>query len=393
MAEYEYQALTTTGERVRGRLTAADETAAHRELAARGWTVIDLLWCPAVDDDGTLREEEVTTLVHAVGAAATSRVPLEVTLAVLAEEKDDPRLADIARRLAEQLQRGVTIDQAVADLDQELPPEVRGLMRAGIESGDLAGTFERFAQQRLESQRIGRRIRAAIAYPLLILAILVPLLLFLSIYVIPMFGEMYEEFELDLPAITFLILQTAEQLPGLIGGLLLLVLVMPIVLRVLGGRWLFHRVRAATPLLGRLWTWSGQREFAGLLASFLDLRLPMTSAVAHTGQMMSDRNVARACQRVSQRLETGQSLSACLSQSIHFDRTLVALVAWGETHGLLPEALRIATEVFDDRVEQQTSLVRRLLPPVTLVAVATLMFFVIVGLMIPLITLIEGLSK
>ena len=68
-------------------------------------------------------------------------------------------------------------------------------------------------------------------------------------------------------------------------------------------------------------------------------------------------------------------------------------MAWGEQHGLLPEALSVATELFDDRIEQQASLVRRLLPPVTLVVVATMMFFVLVALMLPLVTLIESLSQ
>jgi type II secretory pathway component PulF len=99
-----------------------------------------------------------------------------------------------------------------------------------------------------------------------------------------------------------------------------------------------------------------------------------------------------ACRRARDRLEGGQSLSGSLSQSIHFDQLLVALVAWGERHTLLAEALGIATEVFDDRIEQRASLIQRILPPVTLIVVATLMFFTIIGLMIPLIQLLQGLS-
>jgi type II secretory pathway component PulF len=119
----------------------------------------------------------------------------------------------------------------------------------------------------------------------------------------------------------------------------------------------------------------------------------MPSAVASTAQVLSDRNVARACERASSRVEEGQTLSSSLEQSIHFDRSLVALVGWGERHGALPEALRVATDLFDDHVEQQASLVRRVLPPLALLTVATLMFFVIVGLMVPMVKLIEGLSQ
>jgi type II secretory pathway component PulF len=139
--------------------------------------------------------------------------------------------------------------------------------------------------------------------------------------------------------------------------------------------------------------WAGQREFAAQLASFLSLGLPMPSAVALTAQVLSDRNVAHACKLVRNRVTSGQALSQSLNQSIHFDRSLVALVGWGEKHGALLEALGVARDLFDDQVEQQASLVRRILPPLALVTVGTLMFFVIIALMIPMANLIEGLSR
>jgi type IV pilus assembly protein PilC len=216
--------------------------------------------------------------------------------------------------------------------------------------------------------------------------------LFISAFVIPMFEDIFKEFDILLPAVTQLVLETGKQLPGVIFGLLSFLVGVPILLRILGGRWVYHRARSATPFVGSLWMWCAQREFAALLASFMDLRLPLVNAVAHTGEVMSDRNLSRACRRVSQRLETGQPLSASLTQSIHFDRSLVTLIAWGEQHNVVPEALRIATEVFDDRIEQQASLIQRLLPPITLIVVGVMIFVVIIGLMVPLVKLVEALS-
>ena len=101
------------------------------------------------DREGTMSGKQVSILLEAVGSAASSQMPLEVTLAALAEEKEDPRLAAIARRLVTELERGVPVEQAVKGLERQLPAEVRGLLRAGIESGDLAGTLTRFTDQRL----------------------------------------------------------------------------------------------------------------------------------------------------------------------------------------------------------------------------------------------------
>jgi type II secretory pathway component PulF len=339
-----------------------------------------------------LRDEELTTLVQAMGAAAGGRIPLEVTLAALGDEREDRRLAAVARRLSNELAQGVPIEQALSRLDRHLPREIRGLLRAGVESGDLAGTFERFADQRLASKRLSRRIQAAIAYPLMVVAILVPLALFASLHIIPQIGAIYEEFDLELWSVTEWVLQTAKQLPPMIAGIMSFAIGLPLLLRIIGGRWLFHRVRSAIPVFGRLWMWSAQRDFASMLASFIDLRLPIAEAVGYTGDVMRDRNMGSACRRARGRLEAGQSLSASLAQSIHFEQSLVALVAWGERYGLLAEALGIATEVFEERIEQRAKFIQRLLPPVTLIVVGTLMFFTIIGLVVPLVGLLQGLS-
>ncbi len=340
----------------------------------------------------TSSDERDQALLHAISGAATAQLPLEIALAAVAEDQSDRRLAGIARRLAEQLQQGRSIDQALEGLGGQVPAEIGGLLRAGIEAGDLAGTFERFTNQRLVMQRIGRRIRAAIFYPIVIVALLVPLMLFISLYVMPMFAEIFDEFDMVLPAMTDLMLATSKQLPGLVASLAVFFVALPIGMRLFGGRWLFHRVRSATPLLGPLWMWSNQREFAAMLGSFLDLGLPITNAVAHTGHVLSDRNMAGACVRLYERLLLGQSLSSSLSQSIHFDRTLVALTAWGEANGLLPEALRISTQVYEDRIEQRASLIQRLLPPITLIVVGAFLCLVILSLAVPIVVLIESLS-
>jgi type IV pilus assembly protein PilC len=344
------------------------------------------------DTDGALGDAALATITQSIEAAADNQLPIEITLAMLAEEAGDRRLARVAHRLADQLEQGTPIPEAFKQLDGELPPELGGLLRAGIDSGNLASAISEFSRQRLETQRLRWRIRAVLAYPLIVLAIVVPLALFLSMYVIPMFKEIFEEFDLGLPIATELILQAAEQLPGFLIGATLFFFGVPIFLRLVGGRWLFHRVRGAVPLLGPIWTFAGQREFAASLASFIKLRVPLDDAVTYTGNSIGDRNVGRACRRVTKRLENGDSLSESLGESLYFDRALVALVAWGEAQGLLPESLLLATHVFDDRVEQYATLLRRLLPPITFIVVATVMFYVVVALFIPLVSLIQNLS-
>ena len=141
-----------------------------------------------------------------------------------------------------------------------------------------------------------------------------------------------------------------------------------------------------------MWTWAAQQEFAGILATFVEMRIPLNEAIGYMANLVSDRNLGRACQSLDERLGAGNTLSECMADSIHFDRVLTALVRWGEDHDLLPEALREANMFFADRIEQHASLVRRLSAPVTMVVVALGVLLVVLALFLPLVKLIEGLT-
>jgi type II secretory pathway component PulF len=314
VAEFDYRAVTDEGELVLGKISALDEAAAHRELEAAGLFSIEVLPSIDSDEDSLLSDIAPTELTPPVETAADSQLPIEVTLAMLSEETDNPRLARVARKLAVKIEQGTPLLEAVSQFQGVLPPEIDALLRAGIDTGDIGRAIGQFSQQQLETQQLRRRIRAVLAYPLIVIAILVPIALFLSIFVIPMFKNLFEEFDLSLPPMTEVIVQASEQLPGFLIGALLFVFGLPLVLRVVGGRWLFHRVRSAVPLLGPIWTSAGQREFASSLASFVKLRVPLISAVTYTGDTIGDRNVGRACHRLTKRLETGASLSESMRQ-------------------------------------------------------------------------------
>jgi type IV pilus assembly protein PilC len=81
-----------------------------------------------------------------------------------------------------------------------------------------------------------------------------------------------------------------------------------------------------------------------------------------------------------------------MDRSIHFDRMLTSLVRWGEDHDLMPAALLHAHQYYDDRIDHQAALVRRILPPLMMVVVAIAVVFVVISLFLPLVGLIQGLS-
>jgi len=138
--------------------------------------------------------------------------------------------------------------------------------------------------------------------------------------------------------------------------------------------------------------WSGQHEFATLMATLTHQKIPTPEALACTAESLRDRNLAWAARRVSAKCEQGTSLSQSLRESIHFDPTLTSLIEWGEAHQALSKSLREAADTFELQMQLYVQFLHRILPPLMLTFVATTLFFLMTSLMVPLVFLINGLS-
>ena len=72
--------------------------------------------------------------------------------------------------------------------------------------------------------------------------------------------------------------------------------------------------------------------------------------------------------------------------------TMAPVIGWGEQHDRLPEALDLLAQVCEGRMQQRTSWLAVVVPPITFVFVAASAAGIVVGLYAPLVSLIQNLS-
>lgn len=334
-----------------------------------------------------------SALAGSLAAGVAAGLPLSEVLTALADDADDKRLVRIAEELAERTDRGELLDDALASMANRLPRELRGVLAAGAKSGRLAEVIEGFAAHQSERRNLTRTIRAAMVSPLLSIAVFIPFVLLFAWWIVPSFSDLYDEFELELPVATTSILEVAESATGILVALIGIPVFVFLVLRVFALRRLEHWIRGATPGWGRLWVWCGQFEFAAMLATMLENNLPLPDALESTADAIHDANVARSGRWVTGHVRAGRPLGETLHESIHFDPLIANLASWGESNGALPEALQLAADVLRVRVRYRAAILARLFPFLILLVIATsVVCFVVVALLLPLVDLIEGLS-
>jgi type II secretory pathway component PulF len=331
-------------------------------------------------------------LVGQVAAGAAAGLPLDEVLFAVAEDAGDRKLARAAAELGEALRRGVDLRQALAAMGGRLPGYLQRSLEASASVGQMAAVLTGIAEHEATRKRLRRQVRTALLYPLIVLGLLVALLMGLTTWLVPMFESIYQDFDLVLPDVTVFLIALSHAIPKLwigLGALVAACLALSFSAR---GKRLLHWVRSGVPVLGRLWIWSAQHEFASILGALATQRVATDEALRCTAASLRDHNLARATRIAARKCASGVPLAQSLADSIHFDPALPALISWGEQHGALGAALKQAAQTFEEELEMQSAFLQRIMPSVLFITVTTTMFFFVVGLFVPLVDLINNLS-
>jgi general secretion pathway protein F len=352
-----------------------------------------------LDDDlarrlpaGRLSAAEAEELAARVAELAKANLPLEQGLAAAAEEVPGRRLPPVLRDVARRLNRGEPLDAAMAAQGSRLPAHMRGLMLAGLRSGTLGDTLERFVHFQRVAVELRRKAWLSLAYPAVLVVMLAMLILFFLTFVVGGVVDVCHDFGIRMPPST----QTLFWLSGPGQWVVWLGFLSPLfaaaVLWLIGGPPLVRRALGQLPLVGPLWRWSGVAEFARLVGLLVERGLALPRALELAADGLGDAAVAAACRQVAVDVAAGRSFAESCADRAPFPPTLRPILAWGESSNSLAEALLTAGDMFEGRVRVQAALVETILPPIAFLFIAAAVLFLTFAVYSPMLHVLESLS-
>jgi general secretion pathway protein F len=343
---------------------------------------------------GRLTGAEAAALSDQIAGLAKARLPLASGLVALGEELPRGRLRRSMNELARTLEKGVPLEQAVESQQGKIPPHLRGLVIAGIRSGDVGDVLSRFTEYVSVGTELKRRLWLSLAYPVLTVSIAFLLFVLVCVVVVGQFETLYRDFGIPLPRLTIALLFVGRIVNSVWGPLLATVAVVfgswlaahaflsPSVRRSLAGR---------PPLLGTVWRSTSLAEFCHLLALLLESRLPLPEALRLAGEGVQDADVDAACRQMECRVESGRTLAHAIAELRYFPAGLARLLHWAEREQALPEVLHMAGSMFEARARSYSAFVGTVLNVLCAVLVFG-MILIVPALFAPLFTLISRLA-
>jgi general secretion pathway protein F len=395
MPRYRYNAVDAAGKPASGELEAAGLEAARQELSAAGLDPqsISLSEVPQPGRrQGWLSTEEAVELARGLAEMTKAGLPLAGGLRAMARDLPRGRLPEVLRQMSSQLEAGATLDQVIQAQGRRFPAHVRGLVLAGLRSGRLAEVLEEFVDAERAQIELRWRIWLSLAYPIVLLSIIAILLVFLQVVIMPTFVGVFQDFEVSLPAITKLFLQTAGPVTWVLGGALVLVAAAAFLVaamrRVAWVPPLLYRV----PLIGPLWRFGRLAQFSRLMGVLLEQAVPLPEALRLTAAGLRDAYLAEGCRQAADGVESGRPLAECLASQPKFPPSMIPLVDWGQRARAMADSFRASAEMFEGRVQTQGIFLETVLVPLMFLVIALFIGFFIVAMFLPLISLVQSLT-
>ncbi len=423
MAEFEYNARDAEGRPTTGRVEADDIEQAIVKLAEQGLSAgpehVLLLVAntddeelddailivddqdadePQVDEEPAPRLSggETGQLMETVVDLASLDLPLSAGLRAAAEEVPQRRVARAMRRLAVELDRGVSLDVALGTASRSVPSHLRGLILAGLRTGRVAHVLEELVAMDRERVDLRRRVVAALSYPTILSILLIGSFVFANLYIVQPFSRIFDEFGVMLPPMTVMTISMMRWFDqsGLVTLLILFGIVLPafVVLVYAPKPPELQRACYRFPILGPLWKWQSLVDFSRLMHLLLDRQVPLVEALRLTADGLRWSDLAEVSRACAVDVEKGMGLLESMAKYRDFPASMRPVIHSGMKAQQPAQAFEAAADMYRRRAGVDATLWEAILPPVILVIVAVGLSFLNISMFLPLIKLISSLT-
>jgi len=398
---FQYLAVDSDGRQKRGRLEAANESAARALLVRKRLLPVQL------DTRESAPEQSVENTRTAPGAKLSHKacllmtrqlatlidaaVPVDEALAMIAAQQEQPA----ARRIIADVQAGVVEGQRLADALTRHPKSFSGLYRAAVAGGEQSGrlgfVLTRLADYLDRAHALRTKITTAMIYPAALSLVAISVVVCLLIFVVPGLIEQFDRFDQRLPLLTQMLIFTSNTLTAFWPVLLAAIAAGAIAIRTLLQR---EPVRAAldafilrAPVIGRWAVAVNAGRFVRAVSTLVSSGMPVLESVRMARESVGNREVAKAIARMAERIEEGEPLSLAMRRSGVIPPMVSYMTQSGENAGELPAMLDKSAAHLEQEFEAFTASALSLLEPAIIVFMGLVVASIVLAIMLPILQL------
>jgi len=332
-------------------------------------------------------QEELIAFFRQWEVLLRAGMPVSNALRAILEQRWSGALCRILRAVVSDIEGGKSISAALEPFPADFPRFFVASVSAAEKTGTVPETLRRHVEYLSRMRELRRTVTAAAVYPLVLLVTLVAVSIFLLLYVVPSFSQIYTDSRAQLPWITVAFLGLSAWLKSywffwLLGG----------VAAAAGARaaWAsalrepIERLLLRIPRIGELLMDHLLVRFARTLATLLRGGFPLLDSLRISTDVTGNLHMARRMEKVAAEVEGGSSLGDALRRDGTIPPVAVRMVEAGERGGELAGMLEELAAYSEETLKHRLRVAVSLFEPAMMVLVGAVVALLVIAIYLPI---------
>lgn len=318
-------------------------------------------------------------------------------LGVLSQQCTNPKLKAALMEISADVQAGVNLSDAMS----KHPDCFDGLYVSMVEAGEIGGVLDevlnRLSKLLEDMARLQNQIKSALAYPAVVGFLATAIFVGMTVFLIPIFANIFKDLGAELPALTQFLLLCSEVLRSylsllVIGVLFALWFLYQQYYKTPVGKLSIDTISLKIPLFGDLIQKSSIARFSRTFGALTRSGVPILTSLEIVRDTSGNQVVANAIDAAREEVQQGGMISIALLKKAVFPAMAIQMMTIGEETGQLDAMLMKIADFYEDEVEQAVKALTSILEPLMIVVVGGMVGTILLAMYLPMFKVYDSIG-
>ncbi|MEL7472563.1 MAG: type II secretion system F family protein [Planctomycetota bacterium] len=427
MATFAYEALNAAGKPQKGTIEATSSEEAIQRIKTQGYFptavreqkvkkagVAGAEGAPAKKKKkkkggggiaiGGVKKKQLTMFTRQLSTLQDAGLPLLRSLQILEQQMKPGIMKNTLVGVCEEVEGGSSLSEAMAKHPKAFDKLYVKMVNAGEIGGVLDIILQRLAEFMEKAERLKRKIKGAMVYPVVVVLVAVAILTFIMLFIIPKFEEIFTDFGVALPGLTLGLINASRWVAGANPGQsvpgVVVIIAAPFAIGILWtlvrkagpGRAVTDIAMMKVPVFGTIIRKTSVARFTRTLGTLISAGVPILEAITITKETSGNYVYEKALGNVHDSIREGETFAVPLRESKTCDPLVVNMIDVGEETGELDSMLMKIADNYDEEVDVAVAALLSLLEPLMVVVLGGMVGTIVVAMFMPMVSMIESLQ-
>ncbi|MEN5427516.1 type II secretion system F family protein [Stenotrophomonas pennii] len=392
MTPFVWEGTDKRGVRMKGEQLSRSMNTLKAELRRQGITpkVVKPKSKPLFGQAGSpISTKDIAFFSRQMATMMKSGVPIVSSLEIIGGGHKNPRMKKMVDTVRSDIEGGSSLYESISKHPVQFDELYRNLVRAGEGAGVLETVLDTVANYKENIEALKGKIKKALFYPAMVIAVALLVSAILLIFVVPQFEEVFQSFGADLPFFTQMIVNMSRFMVSWwwLVGLIIVGSIAGFIMAYKRSPRMQHgmdRLILKVPVIGQIMHNSSIARFARTTAVTFKAGVPLVEALGIVAGATGNKVYEEAVLRMRDDVSVGYPVNMAMKQVNIFPHMVVQMTAIGEEAGALDTMLFKVAEYFEQEVNNAVDALSSLLEPMIMVFIGVVVGGMVIGMYLPI---------